>query len=109
MSVLTPEQQLLVEQLKKEHESTDLPNIFINKDAFMNTNANPNVSVGYNVSQIRKAYGYDQLSQTGPNNVHIAIVIAYAYPGLQNDFNQFCKLNNLPPLTLNIIKINPSI
>jgi subtilase family serine protease len=108
MSNLTPEQQLIVESFKNDHETIVLSNIFINKDAFINTNINPNVSYGYNVNQIRKAYGYNDVSQNSTKNVHIAIVIAYSYPGLQKDFDKFCQLNNLPPLTLNIIKINPN-
>jgi len=107
-SNLTIEQQNLIEKFKKEHENTELSDIIINKDTFIDTNINPNISVGYNVSQIYKAYGYDQLPKNISTNVHIAIVIAYHYPNLQYDFNKFCQLNNLPLTTLNIVKINPN-
>jgi subtilase family serine protease len=90
------------------NQLNDIPNIIITKDAFLNTNATPNTYIGYNVSQIYKAYGYDQLPKNVSSNVHIAIVIAYHYPKLQSDFDKFCQLNNLPLITLNIVKINPN-
>lgn len=73
--------------------------------------ANPVTPVGYNVSQIKEIYGYDKLSYGEVNNgpeINICIIIAYSYPNLQSDLDEFCSFNNIPSTTLNIIKVNPN-
>lgn len=83
-------------------------NIHVNKKIFKSSNKN-----GYNTSQIWKAYEYDKI--IGKNNfidicieIHIVIIIAYSYDKLQNDFDMFCKLNNLTTKKINVIKVNPN-
>lgn len=66
------------------------------------------VSQGYNVEQINEIYGYNKLTykpvENGPE-LNICIVIAYSYPNLQSDLDQFCSLNNIPSTNLNIITL----
>src|SRR5436309_574994 len=64
-------------------EMTASPPIHVRPSYFM---ANP---TGYSPSQIRHAYGFDQLSSTGYGQT-IAIVDAYGSPTIQNDLNAFC-------------------
>ena len=45
---------------------------------------------GRSPSQIRHAYGFDQLTATGSGQI-IGIVDAYGSPTIQNDLNAFCK------------------
>jgi subtilase family serine protease len=74
--------------------------------------SNSEINVGYNVNEIRSIYGYDKLPYTvepnGPE-VNICIIIAYSYPNLQSDLDNFCKLNNIESTTLNIVKANPNV
>ncbi len=58
--------------------------------------------VGYVPSQIRHAYGLDQLTNGGAGQV-IAIVDAYGSPTIQNDLNVFCAQFGLPNTTIQII------
>ena len=58
---------------------------------------------GYNVSQMRSAYKVSQIPFT--NKPVIAIIIAYSFRLLQEDFDIFCKRNNLPPYKLNVISL----
>ena len=69
-------------------------------------------NVGYTVKEIRSIYGYDKLSYTINSNgpeVNICIIIAYSYPNLQSDMDNFCKLNNIESTTLNIVKVNSNV
>src|SRR5437867_2477385 len=47
-------------------------------------------SASYRPSQIRHAYGFDQLTPTGANQ-KIAIVNAYGNKSIQSDLNTFCS------------------
>jgi subtilase family serine protease len=75
------------------------------------TNNNLVTPVGYNVSQINEIYGYNKLSygevQNGPE-INICIIIAYSYPNLQSDLDEFCSLSNIPSTTLNIVTVKPN-
>jgi subtilase family serine protease len=55
-----------------------------------------------------KAYKFNNvdISNLNENEINIVIIIAYAYPDIQTDFDEFCKLNNIPSKTINIVKIN---
>jgi subtilase family serine protease len=57
---------------------------------------------GYQPSQIRKAYGLDQLSYTGSGQT-IAIVDAYGSPTIQNDLATFNQQFGLPAANLSIV------
>ena len=61
--------------------------------------------VGYVPSQIRHAYGLDQLTNGGAGQV-IAIVDAYGSPTIQNDLNVFCAQFGLLNTTIQIIAPN---
>jgi len=93
----------------------------MNKDILANLKAKPKVTYNntksqptdqvFNVSQINNLYGYNQLPyKEVPNGpiLNIAIVIAYSYPNLQNDLDQFCKINNIASSKLNIVQVNPN-
>jgi len=54
---------------------------------------------GYTPTQLRHAYGVDQLNTTGQGQV-IAIVDAYGSPTIQADLNTFCKQFNIPTATV---------
>ncbi len=56
---------------------------------------------GYSVSQVRHAYGFDQISNTGAGQV-IAIVDAYGSSTIQNDVAVFSKTYGLPSATLSV-------
>lgn len=56
---------------------------------------------GYSVQQIRHAYGFDRVSETGAGQV-IAIVDAYGSATLQNDVDIFSSTFGLPSTPLNI-------
>ena len=58
---------------------------------------------GFNVRQVRSAYKVSQIPFA--NKPLIAIVTAFSFPLLQEDFDIFCKRNNLPPYKLNIITL----
>lgn len=81
------------------------------KDAYTTLPMLTPINQIFNVSQINNLYGFNQLPYkevpNGPN-VHIAIIIAYSYPNLQNDLDQFCEINNIPSCKLNIVKVNPN-
>lgn len=66
----------------------------------------PNISYAYTPDQICTAYGLN-LIDTGlelrGTGIKIAVIVAYHYPNLQNDFNVYCNRFNLPPQTLQII------
>jgi subtilase family serine protease len=57
--------------------------------------------IGYTPSQIKVAYGLNQLSATG-NGQTIAIVDAYGSPNITNDLTVFCKQYGLSPANLTI-------
>ncbi|MHB9130205.1 MAG: S53 family peptidase [Armatimonadota bacterium] len=57
--------------------------------------------VSYTPAQIRHAYGFDQLSNTGAGQT-IAIVDAYGSPTIQKDLNTFCQKYGLPTTTITI-------
>jgi subtilase family serine protease len=74
---------------------------------------------GYDVFDISRAYNLDYIEKPYKNihnyidnyidkNIKIVIIIAYSNPKLQENFDNFCKINNLPPKKINIIKINPN-
>src|SRR6267154_3469180 len=70
-------------------------------------NLTPSVSSTYSPSQIRHAYGFDQLSATGANQ-KIAIVDAYGNASIQSDLNTFCSQFGLSSTTVQIIGNNTS-
>lgn len=57
---------------------------------------------GYQPSQIKKAYGLNQLSTTGVGQT-IAIVEAYGNPNIKKDLSVFSKQFNLPKADLQIV------
>lgn len=57
---------------------------------------------GYQPSQIKKAYGLNQLSTTGIGQT-IAIVEAYGNPNIKKDLSVFSKQFNLPKADLQIV------
>jgi subtilase family serine protease len=57
--------------------------------------------IGLAPSQIRHAYGFDQLTSTGAGQT-IAIVDAYGSPTIQKDLNTFCSQFHLPPTMVQI-------
>lgn len=57
--------------------------------------------VGYSPSQIRKAYGLDQITATGAGQT-VAIVDAYGSPTIQSDLAAFSKQYSLPTASLTI-------
>lgn len=59
------------------------------------------VSNVYDPSQIKKAYGIDQLNKTGAGET-IAIIDAYGSPTIQSDLNTFDQHFGLPSTTLQI-------
>ena len=64
---------------------------------------------GYTPSQLRTAYNVPSVSTTGSaRKVTITIIIAFHYPGLQKNFDTFCKSNNLPSSTLKVVSLDPS-
>ena len=62
-------------------------------------NVQPAVSTYYNPTQIRHAYGIDQLTADGTGQT-IAIVDAYGSPTLQSDLNTFCGQFGLSSTTV---------
>jgi subtilase family serine protease len=58
---------------------------------------------GYSPTQIRHAYGLDQLTNGGAGQV-IAIVDAYGSPTIQNDLNLFCSQFGISTTTVQIVK-----
>jgi len=56
---------------------------------------------GYGPSQVRHAYGFDQIQGNGGGQT-IAIVDAYGSASLQNDLNSFCSTYSLPKTTVGI-------
>lgn len=69
----------------------------------------PHAFTGYNPKQIQTAYSVDPTfaSKQGVKPV-ITIVIAYHYSKLQSDFDQFCKLYNLPLSKLRVVTLDPN-
>ena len=67
---------------------------------------------GFNVIDIKKAYNLDYIKSpnnyTNIDNIKIVIIIAYSNPKLQENFDKFCQINNLPSKKINIIKVNPN-
>lgn len=89
-----------VNELKKKYN--DYSNIFISKKNILNKNSN-----GYNVDNIKNIYNINIDKFTNILiNINIVIVIAFSYDNIQNDFDNFCKINNLPFKKINIVKIN---
>ncbi|MCL6452079.1 MAG: S53 family peptidase [Alicyclobacillus sp.] len=64
-------------------------------------NATSTYQYGYQPSQIRTAYGLNQVSQTGQGET-IAIVDAYGSPTIQSDLNTFDAQFGLPQTTVQI-------
>lgn len=62
---------------------------------------------GYLASDIRNIYNVPSILPT-TRKVNIGIIVAFHYPKLQSDFDQFCKLNNLPPYKLTIVTFDLS-
>jgi subtilase family serine protease len=56
---------------------------------------------GYSPAQIRRAYGFDQITGDGSGQT-IAIVDAYGSPSLASDVSTFCAAMGLPPANLSI-------
>jgi subtilase family serine protease len=67
-------------------------------------NASSTYTSGVTPSQMRKAYGIDQLTQNGAGQT-IAIVDAYGSPTAQNDLNVFSSQFGLPQTTLNVVNM----
>ncbi len=59
--------------------------------------------IGYSPTQIRHAYGLDQLPNGGVGRT-IAIIVPYGSPTIQNDLNTFSRQYGLPATTLQIIR-----
>ena len=57
---------------------------------------------GYSPSQIRAAYGFDQLSNDGAGQT-IAIIDAYNDPNIQNDLKVFNQAFGLPDANLTVV------
>src|SRR5436190_5558626 len=71
----------------------------------LHINLTPSVSTSYSPSQIRHAYGFDQLSVRGANQ-KVAIVDAYGNNQIQTDLNTFCAQFNLPTTTVQVLGNN---
>ncbi len=56
---------------------------------------------GYTPTQMRHAYGIDQLAGNGAGQI-IAIVDAYGSPTIQNDLNVFCATYGLPTVSVEV-------
>jgi subtilase family serine protease len=56
---------------------------------------------GYNPTQIRHAYGFDQVSGTGAGQL-IAIVVPFGNINIQKDVNAFCNQFKLPDISVPI-------
>ena len=71
----------------------------------LHVNASPATSVYYNPTQIRHAYGFDQLLAAGINGAgqKIGIVDAYGNPDIQADLNTFCAQFGLAPTTVQVL------
>jgi subtilase family serine protease len=65
-------------------------------------NLTPATSTSYNPTQIRHAYGVDQLSAAGAGET-IGIVDAYGSSTIQSDLNTFCTQWGLPQTTVQIV------
>src|ERR1044071_277357 len=74
----------------------------------LHINLTPAVSTYYRPSQIRHAYGFDQLSATGANQ-KIAIVDAYGNKSIQSDLNTFCTQFGINPTTVQVLGNNSGI
>lgn len=66
-----------------------------------------NLPISYEPSQIRRAYGLDEISLpegTLPGEgIKVAVVIAYHYENLQKDFDKFCTMYSFPKSKLTVI------
>ncbi|MBV8822942.1 MAG: S53 family peptidase [Ktedonobacteraceae bacterium] len=62
----------------------------------------PDANGGLSASQLRKAYGVDQLTSQG-QGVTIAIVDAYGNPNAQADLNQYDATYGLPATTITVV------
>lgn len=81
-----------------------------NKNEIVNSKLLKNLLSSYTPQQLRKAYGLDLLPSLNiGSDITVAIIIAYSYPNLQNDFNIFCEEYAMPTQTLNIHKMSSSI
>src|SRR5690242_10372158 len=74
----------------------------------LHINLSPSVSTSYNPTQIRHAYGFDQLTANGANQ-KIAIVDAYGNSSIQSDLNTFCAQFGIVPTTVQILGNNSGI
>ena len=63
---------------------------------------------GYNVTQIRHAYGLDQIAGTG-NGQTIAIVVADGNPNIQTELNAFSEAMKLPSAIVNVVHIQSPV
>jgi subtilase family serine protease len=81
--------------------------IVLAQDVFSNIEAKPplrvkgaaqSAVVGYTPSQIRRAYGFDLVSNQGAGQT-IAIITAYDHPHIEEDLAVFSETFNLPPCT----------
>ena len=73
----------------------------------LHVNVTPSTSTSYTPSQIRHAYGFDQISATGANQ-KIALVTAYGNASIQSDLNTFCSQFGINPTTIQILGNNTS-
>ncbi|HTL16717.1 MAG TPA: hypothetical protein VL793_05735 [Patescibacteria group bacterium] len=71
----------------------------------LHINATPSSSTSYAPSQIRHAYGFDQLPATGSGQ-KIALVTAYGNASIQNDLNTFSSQFGLAPTTIQVLGNN---
>ena len=74
----------------------------------LHINLTPSVSTSYSPSQIRHAYGFDQLTANGANQ-KIALVDAYGNNAIQGDLNTFCTQFGLSSATVQILGNNTGI
>lgn len=77
----------------------------LNRDARLNFHvrraATSTYTAGYTPGQIRRAYGFDQITNDGTGQM-IAIVDAYGSPSIQRDLNTFCAQFGIPSTTVKI-------
>src|SRR5262249_26307843 len=65
---------------------------------FLTQGAGKKSVVGYTPSQIRRAYGFDQIKGQGSGQT-IAIVVAFDHPNIEQDLAVFDSTFNLPSCT----------
>lgn len=91
-----------IKNLKDLYE--EFSNIYVKKKIKKSNNNN-----GFNVKDIYKAYNFNNIIKPkcfDNIKINIVIIIAYSNPNLQDYFDKFCEINNLPKKKIDVIKIN---